>query len=258
MKPVKLFLIVMCLGLLMMACGGGSSSNESDDNTVDLSKQDQANLVATALSSQSGGIEDDINTATGAADGDPQPQNKSRAADLSLTVDVSVTYYDAQGHEQEAYDAETTDAIDYHRLIQGHLENNAAYFTEINVNNQSDFYVADILSRLVVIDGAHTIHSDYTRSNPITQIEVSFEVDGELTLTAVAVDLDEDNTFPESGIIEGSLSGSLVRSGIGWEQTTRFSFHFIATYLGDNTAEVELTDGTTFIVRLDTGDIEGL
>ena len=84
MKPVKLFLIVMCLGLLM-ACGGGTSSNESDDNTVELSKQDQANLVATALSSQSSGVEDDINTAAGAADGDAQAQSKSRAADLSLS-----------------------------------------------------------------------------------------------------------------------------------------------------------------------------
>lgn len=41
-----------------------------------------------------------------------------------------------------------------------------------------------------------------------------------------------------------------------WQQSSRFNFHFIATYLGDNTAEVELGDGTIFTVRLDTGTVQ--
>jgi len=110
----------------------------------------------------------------------------------------------------------------------------------------------------VWINGTHTNHSSYDRTQPLIHADVHYQLDSELILTDVTVDLDASDTFPESGTIEGTVTGSYQRVAPAWQQTSQFNFHFIATYLGDNTAEVELGDGTIFIVRLDTGVVQNL
>ncbi len=77
-------------------------------------------------------------------------------------------------------------------------------------------------------------------------------------LTDITVDLDAADAFPESGTIEGTVTGSYERVAPTGTQTHQFTFHFMATYLGDNTAEVELADGTIFIVQLANGAVENL
>ena len=77
-------------------------------------------------------------------------------------------------------------------------------------------------------------------------------------LTDVTVDLDASDTFPESVAIEGTITGSYERVAPAWQKTSQFNFHFIATFLGDNTAEVELSDGTVFTVQLDSKLVQNL
>ena len=258
MKPMKSIMILI-FGLMLMACGGGSGSDtEPGQTTADLSSQEQAELVATALSAQQGGVEDDIARVSQAATGTLPQHAQMRDASFGFTVSVNIDFYDAQDNPQQAYDSQTTDRIDYQSLIQGQITNGTGFFRELSIDNQSDFTVRDILSGLVWINGSHTNHSSYRRIQPITQADVHFQLDSELTLTDVTVDLQASDTFPESGTIEGTLSGSCERVAPNWQQTTQFNFHFVATYLGDNTAEVELGDGTIFTVRLDTGAVYNL
>ncbi len=257
MKPTKIILILMMSGLVLMACGGGAPT-EPNQITGDLSSREQAEVVATALSAQQGGLEDDIATATQAATGALQQQAQVRNASLGYTISVNIDFYDEQDNLQAAYDPGTTDRIDYQSLIQGRITNGTGFFSELSIDNQSDFSVRDILSGIVWINGTHSNHSSYRRIQPLTRADVHFQLDSELILTDVVVDLDASDTFPESGTVEGTIAGSYERVAPTWQQSSRFNFHFIATYLGDNTAEVELGDGTIFTVRLDTGAVHNL
>jgi len=257
MKPIKIVLILMMFGLVLTACGGGATT-EPNQITGDLSSQEQAEVVATALSAQQGGVEDDIATATQAATGALQQQAQVRNASLGYSISVNIDFYDDQDNLQPAYDPGTTDRIDYQSLIQGRITNGTGFFTELSIDNQSDFTVRDILSGIAWINGTHTNYSSYSRIQPLIHADVHFQLDSELILTDVAVDLNASDTFPESGTIEGTVAGSYERVAPNWRQSSQFNFHFIATYLGDNTAEVELGDGTIFTVRLDTGAVYNL
>ena len=248
---------IVLISFTFMACGGGAAT-EPDQDTADLSSQEQAEMVAAALSSNEGGVGDDITTAAQAATGSDRQQNLEREASFGYSVSVTVDFYDQDGNLQLAYDPHTTDRIDYQSLIQGQITNGTGFFTELSIDNRSDFTMEDILSGIAWINGTHTNQSSYSRTQPLTRAEVHVQMDSELILTDVSVDLEASDTFPESGTIEGSLSGSCERVAPTWQQSSQFNFHFLATFLGDNTAEVELGDGTTFIVHLDTGTVHDL
>lgn len=256
MKPMKIMLILI-VGIMLTACGDGATTEPGQD-TADLSSQEQAELVATALSSRQGGVEDDIITATEAATGTSAQRSQSSTASLGYSISVNIDFYDEFDNLQNAYDPDTTDRIDYQSLIQGRITNGTGFFRELSIDNRSDFSVRQIQSGIAWINGSHTNHSAYDRTQPLTRADVHYQLDCELILTDVTVDLDAADTFPESGTIEGTVAGSYQRVAPNWQQTSQFNFHFIATYLGDNTAEVELTDGTTFTVHLGSGAVENL
>ncbi len=258
MRAIRI-LLIMIVGIIAVACGGGVASDSdsgSGGSDTELSSQEQAELVAAALSADQGGVADDITIATQAAAGTPQQPVQRPNATYDYSVSVNVDFYDAQGNLQEGYDAETTDRIDYESLIQGQISDGEGYFTELSIDNRSNFTVDDILSRTVWINGTHTNNSSYSRTQPITQTDIHFELDCELIVTDITVELDAADTFPESGTIEGTVFGLYERSGPFGRHTHQFSFHFIATYVGDNTAEVELDDGTIFIIQLAGGTVQ--
>jgi hypothetical protein len=256
MKAMNTMLILM-LGLILAACNGGGTT-EPAQNTADLSIQEQAELVATALSAQQGGVEDDISTATEEAKGTQTQRAQPRSTSLGYTISVNVDFYDELDNLQDTYDPDTTDRIDYQSLIQGNITNGTGYFSELRIDNRSDFSVRQILTGIAWINGTHTNHSSYDRTQLLTNADVHYQLDCELILTDVTVDLDASDSFPESGTIEGTLTGSYQRVASNWQQTSQFNYHFIATYLGDNTAEVELADGTTFTVHLENGTVQNL
>lgn len=256
MKRLTYLLVVMVCGL-MMACNGGSETEPVNETTGDLTTQERAELVATALSAEENGVEDDIDAVIRKATGrSNRLQNKS--ASVSFSVSVTVDFYDARGVLQDDYDEATTDSVAFERIIQGQIQNGQGYFNELNIDNHARFTVSDLLSRTAIIDGTHTNYSSYSRTRAFFDDEINYELDSELILTAVAVDLDAEDTFPESGVVEGHLEGAYRRTNALGEVSHEFSFHFTATFIGDNTAEVELADGTIFIVRLDTGDVEDI
>jgi hypothetical protein len=254
MKSVTMMWILI-FGLVLTACGDGSTTQPEQD-AGDLSTEQQAELVAAALSENQGGIGEDIATVSRAASGNLEQSAQAPGDPHGYTVSVTVDFFDADGNLQQAYDPDTTDRIDYQSLVQGHITNGVGFFRELQIDNQSDFTVEDILSQYVWINGSHTNYSSYSRTQPLTNADVRFQLDSELTLTDVAVDLKAPDSFPESGTTEGSLSGSYERTTPNREQQHEFNFHFIATYMGDNTAEVEFDDGTVFIVHLDSGSVQ--
>jgi hypothetical protein len=255
MKRLSILIVLMITALLVFGCTS-ESSDESSTESVKLDQQDQVQLVANALTSGSGGIGDDLDTVTQAADGNVERRAALKNLSASLNMSVEIDFYDAEDNMQAGYDPDTTDRIDYESLISGEISNSDGYFRELSVDNRSDFSVTDILSRTATVNGTHTNYSSYIRNQSLPPAEVTFEMDGELILTDVTVDLDATDSFPESGTLEGTFSGLLEKIGVGWSDIKQFDFHFVCTYIGDNTAEVELDDGTVFTVHLESGAVQ--
>jgi hypothetical protein len=256
MKQLSILLILVFSAAFVFGCKGDESPNEPNPESTELERQDEVQLIASALSSGSGGIGDDLGAVSQAANGQVEKRAKLQNLNASLNISVEVDFYDEQDNLQSGYDPDTTDRIDYESLISGEIRDSDGYFRDLTVDNRSDFSVTDILSRIATIDGTHTNFSSYTRTQRFPPAEVNFEMDSELVLTAVTVDLDAGDDFPESGTLEGTFSGLLEKIGVGWSDIKEFDFHFICTYTGDNTAEILLDDGTVWTIHLDTGELE--
>ncbi len=259
-RLTTLVAVLSCCALL--ACGtGGATDGGSLDTSDELTTREQAEIIAAALSSDQGGIEEDIeiiadipNQATRQSIG----SELERDANLSLSVSASLYFYDSLGNLQEEYDAATTDRIDYESSIEGDFTSAIFFFQELEIDNSSDLMVNDLLSDIITIDGSHRNRSSYRRINPILLSEVTFDLDCSLLIADLTVDLNAIDTFPESGTIEGSISGTYERDTPLSHVTKQLYFDFVAVYQGDNTAEVELSDGTTFRIHLITGQVMDL
>ncbi|MFZ1986479.1 MAG: hypothetical protein WAU91_18870 [Desulfatitalea sp.] len=252
MKACKGILMVLFFSCVMIACGGGGSS-ESEETTSALSSQEQAEIVAATLSTDQGGVGQDIESLARPADRQAQA-----AANLSLTVSAEMNFYDAENQLQAGYNPETTDRIEYESVIQGQFTTNSCYFQEYVIDNRSAFLATDLLSGTAVIDGTHSNHSSYVRSSSVNNTEVHYNLACDLAAVGVVIDLDANDTFPEAGMIEGTVSGSYERITSLSHVTKELYFHFTATYMGDNTAEIELSDGTIFSVHLGSGAVAEL
>lgn len=256
MKQLYILLLLIFITAFVFACNGDENSDDPNPESTEIERQDQVQLIASALSSGSGGIGDDLGAVSNAADGQVEKGANLKNLTPSLDISVEVDFYDAQDDLQSSYDPDTTDRIDYESLISGEIHDSNGYFRDLTIDNRSDFSVTNILSRIAMIDGTHTNFSSYTRTQHLPAAEVNFEMDSELVLTAVTVDLDAGDDLPESGTVEGTSSGLLEKIGDSWSDIKKFNFHFICTYTGGNTAEILLDDGTVWTIHLDTGDVE--
>jgi hypothetical protein len=253
---MSILIILIFVSAFVFGCEGDKSSNEPNPESTELERKDEVELIASALSSGSGGIGDDLGAVSQSANGQVQKRANLKNLTASLNISVEVDYYDAQDNLQSGYDPDTTDRIDYESLISGEIRDSDGYFRDLTVDNRSDFSVTNILSRIATIDGTHTNFSSYTRTQQLPPAEVNYKMDSELVLTAVTVDLDAGDDFPESGTLEGTFSGLIEKIGVGWSDIKEFDFHFICTYIGDNTAEILLDDGTVWTIHLDTGEVK--
>lgn len=244
MKAFKGFLGVLLFGWIMIACGGGGSS-ESSDSTSDLSSQEQAEIVAAALTADQGGIGKDIEEIA-----NPATIQSQGAVTLELAVSADVSCFDADDQPQAQCDAYTTDTIEYESVIQGRFSSSILFFQDFVIDNYSEFTATGLLSGHVLIEGTHNNHSSYARSASFNNVEVYYNLDSELAVRDLIVDLNAWDAIPEAGTVEGTVSGDYERSSSYNQTAVGFSFHFIATYVGHNTAHIELSNGALFSVHL--------
>lgn len=107
----------------------------------------------------------------------------------------------------------------------------------------------------VLIDGTHHLHSSYARKSSLTGTEVTFNLNCDLTVTGVTVKINTIDVIPDTGTVNGSIAGSYVRDGVRVDITHQFAFELNVTYMGDNTAEIDLGGDAAFSLNLDTGNV---
>lgn len=254
MKLLKGLMLALLFCGIVMACGGDGSpaseqsTNLSEQSTNDLTDREQAELVAAALTTKEGGLGKDLENISQSASQEAQSLVQG---DLDLSAELA--FYDAQGAQQEHFDFDTTDSIQYDSKIKGNLAINGCYFQDFNLDNQSSFTVDEILSGVAIVDGTHHLHSSYARKSSLTGTEVSFNLDCDLDVTGVNVKMNTIDVIPDIGTVNGSIAGSYVRNGVHADINNQFNFEFNVTYMGDNKAEIDLGGDVVFSLNLDTG-----
>lgn len=249
MKKLKGPVLALLFCGFVVACGGGGDAT-SEQSTNDLTDREQAELVAATLMPNEGGMGKDFENISLSAS---QDGRSSVPGDLDLSAEME--FYDAQGALQDHFDLDTTDRIQYGSQIKGNLAINACYFQEFNLDNQSNFTVDEILSGVALVDGSHHLHSSYARKSSLTGTEVSFNLNCDLTVTGVTVKMHTIDVIPDTGTVNGSIAGSYVRNGVRADIDHQFKFEFNVTYMGDNTAEIDLGGDVAFSLNLDTGNV---
>lgn len=249
MKSLKRLVFVLLGFGLVISCGGGGDS-QSDPSTISLSSREQAEIVAAALTTKEGGLGNDFENI--ALTGSMQTQGPAQGG---LEVSAQKQFYDAQGARQEDFSADMTDRIQYTSHIKGDLTISACYFQEMNIDNQSNFTVDGLLSDMAFINGTHHLHASYARQSSINKTAVNFDLDCDLNVTGVSVKMNTIDVIPDTGVINGSIIGSYVRDGVYADVNHQLNFQFDVTYMGDNTAEIQLSGDTAFSVNLNTGSV---
>ena len=255
MKRLSTMMAVLACTALMACGSGGTSGDVSLDDSDELTTREQAEIVVAALTSEQGGLGEDleiiVDVPREAVRLGPESE-PGRDAHASLSVSASLTFYDGEGNLQEDYSPTTTDRIDYESSIEGEFTSDLLFFHDFDIDNGSSLIVDGLLTDIITIDGSHLNRSSYRRVNPLTLTEVTLDLDCTLLVTGLTVDLTEINAFPESGTIEGAVEVTYERDSLIGELTKRIRFDFVADYRDDNRVEVELSDGTLFTLHLDT------
>jgi hypothetical protein len=166
--------------------------------------------------------------------------------DLSGTR--SVTFYDAEGHEQEAYDSLTTATIHVVMEMGGEVGRTG---WSGSVSRTRDLTISGL-------EGSETTRTfDGTGSESISRsrtlddgAQASFNMEGTFIQTALVVPIPRlnDHRYPLSGTITRTLSVTVVNGPDGDRTRT---VNVVVTFNGTNIATA-VVDGETFEIDLDT------
>lgn len=249
------FIIFVVAGGLMLTACGDKGTNPADDANQALSTEEQAQIVASQVAEENGGIMMEVSNVSGMSDGNAPALGKPAAWDTTITRDnltyqVSLSFYSRLGQELPKFMPTQTDSIKYTGILTGEL---AARLSSIKVNSNTSLGVGAILSRTIRINGVSNGTSDFSFSGP--SVKTSIKANRTLKVNNVKVPLEADDYIPVSGTIEGNIKGTYKHQGVRVQGEGDFEINFTLTFNGDDTATVELGNGATFKLNLKTGEI---
>lgn len=159
----------------------------------------------------------------------------------------SVTFYDAGGHEQEAYDALTTASIHVVMEIGGDVERTG---WSGSVSRTRDMTVSGLegeeATRTFNGSGSESVGRSRTLDDGS---EASFDMEGTFTHANLVVPVPgSESRYPRSGTVTRTMSVTVVNGPEG--DVTR-NVNVVITFDGTNTATAEV-NGETYEIDLDT------
>ncbi len=243
------------LAILWLGACSDQGTNPEDEQNVQLSNEEQAQIVASQVAEDNGGIMLDINNAASMSEGNPPSLGKPAGLDTTLTLgnltyQVSLSYYTRNGQELPAYVATQTDSIRYSGKLLGDL---AGALGSLKLNSATVLGAGDILSKNLRINGTSTGSSDFNFTS--SAVKTSIQANRDFKVTNVIVPLQGSSYVPTSGTVEGTIKGTYSHQGVRKQDEGDFEISFTLTFNGDETVTVTLGNGTTFKLNLKNGTV---
>ncbi len=249
------WIFMAVLGLILLAgCEKDDIINNLVDN-IELTDQQQMDLVAASLADASGGAVTAMRFAALAADSGFYTLSKLDTS-LSagwLNVDIEISFYTPNGTELPVFIPGVTDSL----VCNLHLTGDTTYSSgasgsdwSLSLNSRANLQVKLVNSDTSRIGGAIADSSHYVHNGTANNIEVDSR--STLTITRVVVPISGDDHLPASGNLAGAVAGT-ISSG---ELSKDISIPYTVVFIGNGQAVVTLTDsGVQFTVDLRTGQI---
>lgn len=171
--------------------------------------------------------------------------NCGQMARDGFTFERIVTFYDADGATQEAFDPATTDQI--HLVMDGEGTRERSFWTA-TMTRHRDMWMTDLLTDEHVLNGTGTSTVDRS-GNPQDGSEMTFDMNVEITWeNVVHVQPKEDNPWPKSGTITREIFVQVTKDGEivgGRDVTTVVEFNgtqFVTMLVDGEPVEIDLAE----------------
>ncbi len=256
MKLQSRFLGLLSALVLVFGCSKNTTEPEDTTEPAELSEAEQKIIVSTELSESSGGLMNDLEMISSTASGSGMPMSKTAGFDTTITIewityDLSLSFYNERGVEQNTYVPGVTDSIVYRSALSGKQTGGQTNAT-IDLDTGASLYASDIKSKKAKVNGEGENNSAYSFS--ATGRKLNIAANSSYTLNNVIIDLEGDSYIPSSGTIDGKIKGKLSVSG-NQSAEKNYSFTVSIKFIGGNEATVTLPNGKQFTVNLVTGQV---
>ena len=259
MKALFKSISIIAISMMIFAygCDKNPASPEEDTND-ELTDTEKMVLVAAEVSTSSGGITSDLETAYSAAKGEVGGLKKAATFDTTISNDwlsyhLTLKYYSVTGQEQERFTPLVTARIDYKGSVSGSKKTTVPK-QELNINRVTNLDITNVNTNIITINGTSTNNSGYKLNSSGVDFDIS--PNSELTATELKINLTSGTFIPISGKIDALIRGHLTKSGIGEDKDFDYSFNITIEFTGDAEAIVTLPSGEKFKLNLLTGEFE--
>lgn len=252
-----LSLIAVMVSLVILTnCTKEDLLNGLVDN-IDLTDNQQAEVVAARLSAEKGGLMAELQTMGAACDSQFYSFFKLDTTFSYQWVNyhINLSFFLENGTEIPIYVPGVTDSISG----TAHLSGDTTYTSqsdsndtwEIHLNRHTNMEVAQILSDTIRVNGNGTDSTSQVLHHEGRTITI--QADSHFDAENIRIPLSDPNYIPISGTISGVVAGTITTDDV----TKNINIPYLVVFDGNATVTVTLTDsGKTFTLNLLTGEIQ--
>jgi len=256
MKKVILLVLLVLLGNLFFGC------EENLDNilgsvtdSIELTDQQQMDLVSLGLSDPSGGIMSLLQIAGSSIDPSFYSLGKLDTSFTNdwVTYDISFSFY-SNNVEVPVFLPGVVDSVSCGIAMSGERtfpspsETDAEW--QVSLGTAAAFQVKQFTTTEIRLHGSGVDTSHYVYSK--NGVALNVDSDSDFQVANVVIPLSDVNHVPTSGELSGNVAGTAFTDNL----TKNFSIPYTAEFTGNNEIIVTLTNsGEQFTVNLLTGAV---
>lgn len=252
------FKLIFLMSILLLFYGCGKDATGPDENAeIQLTDEEQIDIVAAEIAADNGGVMAELSLATTIAKGGYGSLGKPSSYDTTftrgwITYSLSLSFFTAQGIEQNFYIPNFTDKIVYSGTLTGYRSTDNPD-QEINLNKSASLVMTGITSGILTINGTATNNSSYKFSG--RKIELEAKVQSSYVVTNVVIDKNSNSYIPQSGKIECIFHGTYTKEGVIQAKDVEYNFTITIEFTGGTQVKVTLPSGNQFTLDIVTGEI---
>lgn len=265
---MKRYIFASLLMLAFAAC----ENNEDSNSAAVMTDEEEAQIIASELSVESGGVMSDVETSYKTSEEEFYTNSKA-ALDTTVTLkewlnlSLAISFYRTDGSEQSRFipddedsaldDAFATDSISIKSTVSGNFESQSGPNgggVKINLDHKFSFAAYNIVSNMLNISGTGSNNgSQY--SVTVLSKTTQFDTNNSYEFTEpLLIDLTDGDYFPESGELKMAIAGKVSR--LESETVTEsydYDLNYTIKFTGSKTVNVELASGKTVTIDLENG-----
>jgi len=254
MKSKLVFLFSLLI--LFYGCEKNATSPDGNDE-VQLSEEEQTDIIASEVAADNGGIMADVAMATAVSGGKFNGLAKAASYDTTFTLSwitysLNLAFYTAHGVEQVFYVPNVTDKIVYNGSLTGQHETQIPQ-QKISLDRSTSFTITGITSETVTMNGSSSNNSSYDFSG--RRIKLHVESQSSFAITDLTVDKNSETYIPQSGKLECTFHGTYTKEGVLQAKDVEYNFSVTIEFNGGSQVKVTLPSGNQITLDLVTGEV---